>query len=155
MAKKRRPQRAQNYGLDPIAVPEMGAAVDYSMAERVDGHKGTAVSDAGRKRRSHTTPLHLSDLDYFIGQPLFSLKDGAEANDNAWERNHAIEGYEKLFDGFVRRINAGVINFNSTTTGASGAFPFGGIGRSGNLRPAGFYAADYCAWPKASIIKKL
>ena len=28
--------------------------------------------------------------------------------------------------------------------GASGAFPFGGIGRSGNLRPAGFYAADYC-----------
>ena len=66
-----------------------------------------------------------------------------------------ISDNEKLFDGFVRRINAGVINFNSTTTGASGAFPFGGIGRSGNLRPAGFYAADYCAWPKASIIKKL
>ena len=66
-----------------------------------------------------------------------------------------ISDNEKLFDGFVQRINAGVINFNSTTTGASGAFPFGGIGRSGNLRPAGFYAADYCAWPKASIIKKL
>ena len=66
-----------------------------------------------------------------------------------------ISDNEKLFDGFVRRINAGVINFNSTTTGASGAFPFGGIGRSGNLRPAGFYAADYCAWPKASIVKKL
>ena len=66
-----------------------------------------------------------------------------------------ISDNEKLFDVFVRRINAGVINFNSTTTGASGAFPFGGIGRSGNLRPAGFYAADYCAWPKASIIKKL
>ena len=66
-----------------------------------------------------------------------------------------ISDNEKLFDGFVRRINAGIINFNSTTTGASGAFPFGGIGRSGNLRPAGFYAADYCAWPKASIIKKL
>ena len=66
-----------------------------------------------------------------------------------------ISDNEKLFEGFVRRINAGVINFNSTTTGASGAFPFGGIGRSGNLRPAGFYAADYCAWPKASIIKKL
>jgi succinylglutamic semialdehyde dehydrogenase len=48
-----------------------------------------------------------------------------------------------------------VINFNSTTTGASGAFPFGGIGRSGNMRPAGFYSADYCAWPKASIIKTL
>ena len=66
-----------------------------------------------------------------------------------------ISDNEKLFERFVQRINAGVINFNSTTTGASGAFPFGGIGRSGNLRPAGFYAADYCAWPKASIIKKL
>ena len=66
-----------------------------------------------------------------------------------------ISDNEKLFEDFLHRINAGVINFNSTTTGASGAFPFGGIGRSGNLRPAGFYAADYCAWPKASIIKKL
>ncbi len=66
-----------------------------------------------------------------------------------------ISENEELFKGFAQRINAGVINFNSTTTGASGAFPFGGIGRSGNLRPAGFYAADYCAWPKASIIKKL
>jgi len=66
-----------------------------------------------------------------------------------------ISDNKKLFEMFTQRINAGVINFNSTTTGASGAFPFGGIGRSGNLRPAGFYAADYCAWPKASIIKKL
>jgi len=62
---------------------------------------------------------------------------------------------DQLFDTFAQEVNAGVINFNSTTTGASGAFPFGGIGRSGNMRPAGFYAADYCAWPKASIIKKL
>ncbi|MDB4253162.1 succinylglutamate-semialdehyde dehydrogenase [Gammaproteobacteria bacterium] len=66
-----------------------------------------------------------------------------------------ISDNKNLFNEFVDRINAGVINFNSTTTGASGAFPFGGIGRSGNLRPAGYYAADYCAWPKASIIKQL
>ena len=66
-----------------------------------------------------------------------------------------ISDNKALFKPFVQAVNAGVINFNSTTTGASGAFPFGGIGRSGNLRPAGFYAADYCAWPKASIIKKL
>ena len=45
-----------------------------------------------------------------------------------------ISDNEKLFERFSQKINAGVINFNSTTTGASGAFPFGGIGRSGNLR---------------------
>jgi hypothetical protein len=72
VAKKRRPQRVQNYGLDPIAVSEMGAAVDYSMAERIDGHKGTAASDAGRKRRSHTMPLQLSDLDYFIAYATYA-----------------------------------------------------------------------------------
>jgi succinylglutamic semialdehyde dehydrogenase len=66
-----------------------------------------------------------------------------------------ISDNQALFKTFAQGVNAGVINFNSTTTGASGAFPFGGIGRSGNLRPAGFYAADYCAWPKASIIKQL
>jgi len=63
--------------------------------------------------------------------------------------------HRELFDIFQQKVRAGGINFNATTTGASGALPFGGIGASGNLRPAGFYAADYCAWPKASIIKEL
>ena len=53
---------------------------------------------------------------------------------------------------FVNEVSAGVINFNTTTTGASGGAPFGGSGMSGNLRPAGFYAADYCAWPVASVV---
>ena len=66
-----------------------------------------------------------------------------------------ISDHRELFDLFQQKVRAGVINFNATTTGASGALPFGGIGASGNLRPAGFYAADYCAWPKASIIKEL
>ena len=61
----------------------------------------------------------------------------------------------KLFEKFREEIRAGVVNFNSTTTGASGAMPFGGIGGSGNHRPAGLYAADFCAWPKSSLIKKL
>ncbi|EAX0008384.1 N-succinylglutamate 5-semialdehyde dehydrogenase, partial [Salmonella enterica] len=29
--------------------------------------------------------------------------------------------------------------------------PFGGIGASGNHRPSAWYAADYCAWPMASL----
>ena len=35
-------------------------------------------------------------------------------------------------------------------TGASGAQPFGGVGNSGNHRPSGSYAADYCSYPVAS-----
>lgn len=52
---------------------------------------------------------------------------------------------------FWRGIRAGIVNWNRQTTGASSAAPFGGVGASGNHRPSAFYAADYCAYPVASI----
>lgn len=55
------------------------------------------------------------------------------------------------FEDFVQRVRAGIINFNRQTTGASGMAPFGGAGCSGNHRPAGYYSADYCAYPVASV----
>ena len=30
--------------------------------------------------------------------------------------------------------------------------PFGGLGESGNHRPSAYYAADYCAYPVASLV---
>jgi succinylglutamic semialdehyde dehydrogenase len=57
-----------------------------------------------------------------------------------------------LFHRFAAEVRAGVLNWNRQTTGASGAAPFGGVGQSGNHRPAGYYAADYSAWPMASLI---
>lgn len=57
-----------------------------------------------------------------------------------------------LFRRFEMEVRAGVLNWNRQTTGASGAAPFGGVGQSGNHRPAGYYAADYSAWPMASLV---
>lgn len=57
----------------------------------------------------------------------------------------------KNWDHFIRRIRAGVVNFNRPTTGAAGDMPFGGLGASGNHRPSAYYAADYCAYPVASF----
>lgn len=59
----------------------------------------------------------------------------------------------KEFDRFYNEVKAGVINWNQPTTGASSAMPFGGVKKSGNLRPSAYYAADYCAYPVASSIK--
>lgn len=56
-----------------------------------------------------------------------------------------------LYEQFLLRARAGIINWNKQTTGASGMAPFGGIGCSGNHHPAGYYAADYCAYPVASM----
>ena len=57
------------------------------------------------------------------------------------------DDYEYFFD----RIRAGIVNWNKQITGASGAAPFGGVGASGNHRASAYYAADYCAYPVASI----
>lgn len=58
---------------------------------------------------------------------------------------------KKLWDEFHKEIRAGVVNWNRPTTGASSGMPFGGTGWSGNHRPSAYYAADYCAYPIASM----
>jgi succinylglutamic semialdehyde dehydrogenase len=62
-----------------------------------------------------------------------------------------VSGDDGLWQRFVTEVRSGVVNRNRPTTGASGAMPFGGLGDSGNHRPGGFYAADYCAYPIASF----
>jgi succinylglutamic semialdehyde dehydrogenase len=63
-----------------------------------------------------------------------------------------ISDSAELFATFEAEVRAGVLNWNRQTTGASGSAPFGGVGQSGNHRPAGYYAADYAAWPMASLM---
>ena len=55
------------------------------------------------------------------------------------------------YEAFYKAGRAGVVNWNRPLTGASSAAPFGGLGISGNHRPSGSYAADYCAYPVASL----
>ena len=63
-----------------------------------------------------------------------------------------ISDDRKRFEMFMEEIRAGIVNWNKPLTGASSAAPFGGIGASGNHRPSAYYAADYCAWPMASLV---
>ncbi|RZF53601.1 succinylglutamate-semialdehyde dehydrogenase [Acinetobacter halotolerans] len=56
-----------------------------------------------------------------------------------------------LFERVLIEARAGIVNWNKPLTGASSAAPFGGVGASGNHRASAFYAADYSAWPMASM----
>ena len=56
-----------------------------------------------------------------------------------------------LFERLLIEGRAGIINWNKPTTGAASSAPFGGVGASGNHRPSAYYAADYCAYPVASM----
>jgi succinylglutamic semialdehyde dehydrogenase len=76
----------------------------------------------------------------------------AEANRTAYGLAAGLVSDERsLSDAFRRRVRAGVITWNRQTTGASPRLPFGGIGRSGNHRPSGFFAIDSCGYPVASL----
>ena len=55
------------------------------------------------------------------------------------------------YERFRSRIRAGIVNWNQQLTGASGRLPFGGVGLSGNFRPSGYFAVDYCSYPVASL----
>ncbi|HBV40714.1 MAG TPA: succinylglutamate-semialdehyde dehydrogenase [Erwinia sp.] len=62
-----------------------------------------------------------------------------------------ISPNREQFDQLLIEARAGIVNWNKPLTGAASTAPFGGIGASGNHRPGAFYAADYCAWPLASL----
>jgi succinylglutamic semialdehyde dehydrogenase len=55
------------------------------------------------------------------------------------------------YEQFYHTVRAGLINWNRPTTGASSSLPFGGVGHSGNHRPSAYFAADYSAYPIASL----
>jgi succinylglutamic semialdehyde dehydrogenase len=55
------------------------------------------------------------------------------------------------FEHCAAQLQAGCINWNAPTVGASGKLPFGGVRRSGNHRPAGLFSTLYCAAPVAIL----
>jgi succinylglutamic semialdehyde dehydrogenase len=55
------------------------------------------------------------------------------------------------YQQFYRNVRAGIVNWNKQLTGAASTAPFGGVGLSGNHRASAYYAADYCAYPVASM----
>jgi succinylglutamic semialdehyde dehydrogenase len=75
----------------------------------------------------------------------------AEANNTRFGLSASlIGGSPDDYGRFWANVRAGIINWNGPTNGASSKAPFGGVGLSGNHRPAAYYAADYCAYPVAS-----
>lgn len=76
----------------------------------------------------------------------------AAANDTSFGLSAGLlSDSHELYQHFYKRIRAGIVNWNRPITGASSAAPFGGIGKSGNHRASAYYAADYCAYPVASV----
>ncbi len=160
---------------EPFADPQpfMGPVIDNETADRLN-ESFLAFVTAGGKPLAHlrrpsadlpfltpgiidTTNIEdRPDIELFgpilqvIRVPDFDTAI-AEANNTRFGLSASlIGGSPDDYGRFWANIRAGIINWNRPTNGASSSAPFGGIGLSGNHRPAAFYAADYCAYPVAS-----
>jgi succinylglutamic semialdehyde dehydrogenase len=117
--------------------------------------EGTALLSAGLLDVSAVRDL--PDEEYF--GPLLQVQRAADLDEALQLANRTRYGLaagllsdsDEQWRIFARKIRAGIVNWNRPLTGASSAAPFGGIGASGNHRPSAFYAADYCAYPQASL----
>lgn len=111
--------------------------------------------------------IDVTDVEHRRDEELFGpilqliwVKDFEEALQEANNTAYGLSAGllcedKKLFQRFSGEVKAGLINWNRPLTGASAQAPFGGIGNSGNHRPAAYYAADYCAYPVASLKEEI
>lgn len=160
---------------DPLGEPQpfMGPVIDNETADRL-AESFVALLTAGGRPLLHmrrTVPdlpflspgiIDVTDVpdrpDLELFGPLLQVirvpdldSAIAEANNTRFGLSASlIGGSPDDYGRFWANIRAGIINWNGPTNGASSKAPFGGIGLSGNHRPAAYYAADYCAYPVAS-----
>ena len=164
--------RVGPYTYEPEAF--MGPLITEQAVERLLATQDQLISRGGkplvRMQRLGLGPAFLSaglvDVtgieprdDREVFGPLLQLTRVDDFNSAIDEANNTAYGLAAallsdnptLWEQFFRRIRAGVVHWNRQTTGASGRLPFGGIGFSGNHRPGGYFAVDYCSYPTASI----
>ncbi|MDP4540927.1 succinylglutamate-semialdehyde dehydrogenase [Qipengyuania sp. DY56-A-20] len=160
---------------EPFADPQpfMGPVIDNQTADLLT-ESFVALMSRGAKPILHMkrpdedkpflTPgiLDVTDMherpDVELFGPLLQVVRVPDLNEAITEANMTryglsaslVGGSPQDFEMFWNEIRAGIINWNRPTNGASSAAPFGGVGLSGNHRPAAFYAADYCAYPVTS-----
>lgn len=160
---------------DPLDDPQpfMGPVIDNETADLL-GESFLALVTAGGKPLTHLkrpdpakpflTPgiIDTTDMpdrpDIELFGPILQVIRVPDLDAGITEANNTrfglsaslIGGSPEDYGRFWANIRAGIINWNRPTNGASSSAPFGGIGLSGNHRPAAFYAADYCAYPVAS-----
>ena len=104
------------------------------------------------------------DIKQFVREETFSplvvlesFKNMAELHEKcAWSAyglSAAIfTSQENIYREFWQGIQAGLINWNQPTIGASSKLPFGGIGLSGNHRPAGYDMIEHCSYKVSALL---
>lgn len=156
------PQPFMGPVISPKAAEALERAFDYREGQGGEVIRTLSVQDEGSAFVSPgiidlTRADAIPDEEHFGPMlSLYRVKDFdaaiARANATAFGLSAGVLTDDaKKWEKFLALSRAGIVNWNRQTTGASSAAPFGGVGHSGNHRPSAYYAADYCAYPVASM----
>lgn len=119
---------------------------------------GFYVSPSIHLIKKHDSKSIFQQTEIFAPSVSFYIVDNLEdaieiANDTSYGLALSVytaseESYEKAF----HLSRTGIVNWNSSTVGASSKLPFGGILKSGNDRPTALFATQYCTYPVAELL---
>jgi succinylglutamic semialdehyde dehydrogenase len=106
-----------------------------------------------------TWPRLTLEQDGEVFAPIVQLAVAANDDDALEQANASRFGLaasvftasRSRWEALCPRLEAGCVNWNVGTAGASSALPFGGLGLSGNHRPAAAFSVDSCAAPIAHL----
>jgi len=132
------------------------AVVDGEVLDAVDEHRGWYVKPSLHRAASSDIVVDGYTHDELFGPDvaLYPVADLDEACMRANETRYGLAAAvftesEASFEAAADELRVGVLHWNQSSAGASGRLPFGGVGESGNHRPAGILAGTFCAWPQA------
>ncbi len=115
----------------------------------------------------HVLPAGKREAPGYLDEELFGpdlcveVFDGLDAaidriNESPYGLSNALfTSDDAKFERFFLETRSGLCNKNRSTNGASGLLPFGGVGKSGNQRPAGIDAVRYTTYPVAVLEEPL
>ncbi len=140
--------RAREAGFEAIVAGEV--------LETVDGHRGWYMQPSLHRAPNSDIVVEGYTHDELFG-PDVALYEVADLEQACALANGTVYGLaaavftesEESFEAAADELRVGVLHWNQSSAGASGRLPFGGVGESGNHRPAGILAGTFCAWPQA------
>ena len=148
-----------------VAEPAMHAALQFQQERARAGARVVLQSVRIDREGWFVTPGIIEvdrftrDTDHEVFAPIVQVSVAGSDDDlveqaNATEFGLAASVFTQDRDRWMRiarDVRAGCINWNVGTAGASSKLPFGGLGLSGNHRPAAAFSVDYCAYPVAHM----
>lgn len=143
------------------------AVLKYQSACMAAGDRALLLSEAPARTGWFVTPGLLQterftqETDAEVFGPIARISTSSSLSDAICQANATNFGLassiftldQQMISTALSSLRSGCVNINCGTAGASGKLPFGGLGQSGNLRPAGAAMIDSCAVPIASMIE--